>query len=96
VDCLDIFLGLFSCFLKICFYFICMGILPVCMPVQHMHAVPMEPRENVGYPSAGVTDDCESPCGFWGSNSQPLPKQKLLLPAEPSLRHLLFLMFYSL
>jgi hypothetical protein len=34
----------------------CMGILPVCMSVHHVHAVPMKPEEDVGSPETGVTD----------------------------------------
>jgi hypothetical protein len=33
-----------------------------------------------------ITDDCESPCGCWKLNSEPLEEQPVLLIAEPSLQ----------
>jgi hypothetical protein len=42
--------------------------------------------EGVRFPSTGVTDSCESPCGCWELNPDPLEEQPLLLTAEPSLQ----------
>lgn len=36
------------------------------MSEQHMHTVPVEARESIVSPMAGVTDHCESPKGVLG------------------------------
>ena len=33
-----------------------------------------------------ITDGCESPCGSWELNSEPLEEQSVLLTTEPSLQ----------
>ena len=33
----------------------CMGVLPACMSVEHVPAVPVEPREGIISTGAGVT-----------------------------------------
>ena len=41
-----------------------------------------------------ITDGCETPCGCWELNSEPLEEQSVLLTAEPPLQplHLVFLL----
>lgn len=46
-----------------------MGVLPVHMSVQHMHAVSREVRR-----------DCEPPCGCWGLSLSPLVEEQCSLP----------------
>lgn len=49
-------------YLKICyFYFMDMGILLTCMPVDHWCVTPVEVRGNIRLPGAGVTNGCELP-----------------------------------
>lgn len=57
-------------FLKICFYFLCMNILPACV----RHRTPSE--ECVRPPGTGVMDSCEPPWRCWKSSkySQPLSR----------------------
>ena len=50
-------------------FFICIGVLPACMPVCHMHAVPTEARGGIIASSgAGVADGCQVPHGCWELN----------------------------
>ena len=49
---------LFSCLL-------CMGVLPVCMSVQHALLVSEEDRVRVGSPGARVTEGCELISESW-------------------------------
>jgi hypothetical protein len=49
-----------------------------------MCIVPAE--EDVGASGTGITDGCEPPCGYWGSNPDPLQEQSVLVTAEPSLQ----------
>lgn len=64
-------------------YFICMGVLPACMSVHHMHTVSTEAIKSS---QAGVTDGREPLCGCWESNPVPLEDQPGLLVTEPSLQ----------
>jgi hypothetical protein len=41
----------------------CKGILPLCMSVHHVHAVPAEARRGHQIPWNGVTRGCELPSG---------------------------------
>ena len=62
----------------------CIGVLPECILVCHMHAAPMEAEEGVGSPGTGVTDGYEPPYGCWELNQDLLEEQPVLLTAEPS------------
>ena len=56
----------------------CVDVLPTCMAVHHMCAVPMPEkakREDIGSPGTRVTNGCELPCGHWESNRGPLQEQ---------------------
>lgn len=45
-------------------FFICMGVLPMCMSAQHMVAwCPRRPEKHARPPGAGVRDCCELPSG---------------------------------
>ena len=60
----------------------CMGILPVCMSVDHIYTWFLwGPEEDIGSPRTGVTGDCEPPL-----NPGPLEEQQGLLTTEPSLQ----------
>ena len=50
---------------QILFYFhlICIRVLPHCMAVNHIHAVPVEAREGDGSAMTGVIGGCEEPSG---------------------------------
>jgi hypothetical protein len=65
-----------------------MGVLPTCMSVYHVHAVPRETKGGSRVPWTGVTDTCEPPCRYRESNSGPLEEQPVLLTAELSLHPL--------
>ena len=62
------------------FYFMCMCVLPACMPVHYVSVVPWpcRPVEGTGVSATRVTDGCEPLYGCWESNqvlwesSQPL------------------------
>lgn len=57
-----------------CMY-VCMN---VCMYVQYVWC-PKRPEEGVRSPGTGVTDCCESPYGYWETNTGPLQEQQVLL-----------------
>ena len=46
----------------------CVGVLPVCISVYHVQALPKEARIGLWIPGIGVTDGCEPPCGCRESN----------------------------
>lgn len=46
------------------------GVLPACIFVYHMYAVPAEARRC--FPGTGTMGGCEPPCGFWAQNQGPL------------------------
>lgn len=53
-------------FLLICFYyyFMCLGVLPACMSVKHMHALCLwRPEDSAGSPETGVIDGSEVGAG---------------------------------
>lgn len=62
-----------------------MSILPVCMFVYYVHAVPTEARSGhqVG-PLELELDGCELLCGCWKLNPSPLEKQSVVLTTELS------------
>jgi hypothetical protein len=47
--------------------------------------------EDVGSPTTGATEEYKLPCGCWDLNPGPLEGQSVLLPAEPSLQPVCFL-----
>ena len=51
-----------------------MGVLPACISVYHMHAVPIRPEENFGFAAIEVTNGYKPPRGYWDSNLSPLKK----------------------
>lgn len=60
------------------FIFVCVGVLPVCIPVQHTHAWCLRrPESDTGSPGTGVTGDCAPP---WGCSA----KQPVSLTIEPA------------
>lgn len=69
---------IFFSFFKI--YLLGLNILPACMDVHYMPAVPKEARRGRWIP--GTADGCEPPT--WELNLIPLGEQQVLLPAEPS------------
>lgn len=54
--------------ITILFYFICMGVLPACLSVYHMHVVPPEAGRWHWIPGTGLTNGRDSSCGCWESN----------------------------
>ena len=56
-----------------------MGVLPACVSVHHVCAVPVEARRGCHIPGTGVTDSCELLCGCWELNLGPLEEQRVLL-----------------
>lgn len=54
--------------------FICLGVLPVCLPVHVRVQYQLRPKEGPGFPETGVRDDCEC----WVSNPGPLEDQQVL------------------
>jgi hypothetical protein len=47
----------------VCGYFMCVGILLVCMSLYHVCAVSSDTRrEGVRFPGTAVTEHCEPPC----------------------------------
>lgn len=54
------------------------GCLPVCLCTTCLQ-FPQRPEEDTKSHRTGVTDDCELPCGSWGSGPGSLEKQPLLL-----------------
>jgi hypothetical protein len=45
------------------YYFMCLGVLPTCMSVYHMCAVPLAVRRGCWIPWTGVSNGCELPIG---------------------------------
>lgn len=75
------------------FYFICVGILPVCISVHHMHALcPWRSEDGIESSGTGLTDGCDPPCGCWELNTDPLEEKPVLLTPELLLQppHALF------
>ena len=68
-----------------------MGILPIRMSVQHVHAWCLwKPEEGFRSPGAGVIGSYEpTTLLFWDSNTGLLQEQQVLLTAEPSLQPML-------
>lgn len=52
-------------FFKLKFYFMRRGILPECMSLDCVHAIPAEARRGCHSSGTGVTAGCEPPGGFW-------------------------------
>jgi hypothetical protein len=62
----------------------CMGVLPVCMSMFHVHVwCLLSPEKGVRVIGAHVTDGCESSYGYW---ELILGHQSVLLTCEPSLQ----------
>lgn len=57
-------------FLKLCFYFMDIGVLPACM------------CGDARSPVTGVTDSCGLSCGCWRLNPYPVEEESVLLTAE--------------
>lgn len=69
------------------FHLMCMVVLPACMSVHCINALcPWRPEEDIGSLWTGVSDGCETLCGFWKLNQDPLQEQQILLTTEPSLQ----------
>lgn len=56
----------------------CMGVLPVCMPVYHMMQCPERPEEGIRTPGT----ECSS-WEYWGSNPSPLLEKPVLFTIQP-------------
>lgn len=67
-----------------------MGVLFACVYAPHVCLVAVEVR--IGYPRAGVKDDCDLPRGWWEQNPGPPQEHQVLLPAEPALEPIHFKM----
>ena len=63
--------------------FMCMAVLPACMYMCHMCAVPMSPKEGSRFPGNGATDGCELLCGCQELHLGPLDEQAVLLTEPP-------------
>lgn len=47
----------------------CLGFQPACVSMHHVCVwCSLRPEEGIRTPEAGVTDDDEHPCGWWGPN----------------------------
>lgn len=80
--CFSQYFPLLSFLLKTYFYFMCMGALPTCVSVQHMHAVPKEPRRKCPISWTWVRDNCKLSC----KAGNPLKQQQMFLTSKPSLQ----------
>lgn len=70
-------------------YCVCRNILPTCVLCMHMpyiRAVPTEIRRGCWIPGNEATNSCESSCGCWESNLNPLKRQLVLFTLAPSLQ----------
>ena len=56
----------------------CMVALPTC--VQYLRKL----EEAIRHHRTRVTCSCDSPCGYWEQNPDPLKEQPVILTAEPS------------
>lgn len=64
-----------------------MGILLVCMYVQHLHTwCHQKPEKDFRFPGTGVTIRCEPPCAYWKPNPSPLNEQPVLKNTDASLK----------
>jgi len=66
------------------------------LPARHACLLPRDAEENAGSPGMAVIDGCEPPSGCWGSNSEPLEEQPVLLTTEPSLQSSLSMLYFHL
>lgn len=68
------------------FFILCVWkFLSACVPVYHVHAVPIENKRGQQTPlGTGVIDPCHLSCGLWESNPRPLEEQSMLLTTVPS------------
>lgn len=74
------------------FYFTSVGVLPMCMSLDHIHAVLVEIRRGRHISRNWDLYSCEPPCGCWDLSQVSLLKQSVLLSPEPSLQpHVFFL-----
>ena len=62
-------------------YFMCLGVLPVCMCMHHLCAWFSRPEEGVRSPGTRIS---EPPCGYWESNLGSLEERPVLANIEPS------------
>lgn len=70
-----------------------MGVLPACVSVP---GSPQRAEEGgLGFPDTGIRNKCELPCGAGNPNLDPLPEQRVPLPAEPSLKAPCTIFMYS-
>lgn len=77
---------------QLCIYFIRMSILPACLYVHYLCAWCLQrPKEVVGSPGTGVTDDSVQLYGFWELNLAYLEDQLVLLIPEACLQTLYIL-----
>lgn len=56
-----------------------MGILPTCMSMYRVHALPKESIKNIAFCGTGVRDSFKLPCGCWAFNSGALEEQSEFL-----------------
>ena len=66
----------------------CMGVLPACMSVNHLHAWdPRRPEDDIRSPETGVIGGCKLlPYGCWELNLGPLEEQTVLLTTKLALQ----------
>lgn len=55
---------------EILFYFMCATLLPACMSMAHMSALPTETKEGIESPGIGDIDSCEQPASGTGDQTQ--------------------------
>lgn len=77
------FIYLFICLLIIWW----VGVLLVCIPVQHHIPCSRGTEEGIRYAGTGATGSREPPCGFQKPNPGPLGEHLVLLAADSSLTH---------
>lgn len=68
-----------------CALILFMVVMPTCMSVKQVHAVPLKAKEGIGFSRTGVADGCEPSCVF-ESNLSLLEDQPVLLTTKPPLQ----------
>lgn len=84
ISTVDFFLNIYI--YRVYSFILC--VLPACVSVHHVCAVPSNARRGHQNPCNGVTEDCELPFGCWESSPGPLGEQPVLLTTKSSLQPL--------
>lgn len=59
-----------------------MGVLPACLSMHGVYAVPENARRGSRIPGTGVTEGYGPPSGCWEPNSDSVQEQEMLLTTE--------------